>query len=183
MPANPSFLQSRDAILQADQVLTGGANRGIIWTVFARRGMGFSAYDGGSANATTVTEAFDLPNPDPMVLSSSPSGSVVLPVSSVTFNFNESINPGSFTVADDVASFTGPGGADLKPQITGFTWTSSNKTLQIAFPSQTTPGSYAMTIGPQILAADDGHPMNQDFDVHLGEVPDDQYTASFGARS
>lgn len=60
-PANPSFLDARDAILAADQVATGGANQLAIWTAFARRGMGFSAFDGGSANATSVIEAFDLP--------------------------------------------------------------------------------------------------------------------------
>jgi hypothetical protein len=61
-PANPSFLDGRDAILLADQVLTGGANQDLIWQAFARRGMGFSASDGGSADALTVSEAFDLPN-------------------------------------------------------------------------------------------------------------------------
>ncbi|MCY2968767.1 MAG: M36 family metallopeptidase [Planctomycetota bacterium] len=61
-PANPSFLDGRDAILAADEALTGGENAGEIWTAFARRGMGFSAYDGGSANATAVTAAFDLPS-------------------------------------------------------------------------------------------------------------------------
>jgi len=60
-PANPSFLDGRDAILLADQVANGGANQLAIWTAFARRGMGYSADDGGSGNATTVVEAFDLP--------------------------------------------------------------------------------------------------------------------------
>jgi hypothetical protein len=60
-PSNPSFLDGRDAILLADQILTGGDNNMAIWTAFARRGMGFSAFDGGSGNATTVIEAFDLP--------------------------------------------------------------------------------------------------------------------------
>ena len=73
MPVNPSFLDGRNAILQADLALTGGANQDLIWQAFARRGMGFSAVDTG-ANATTVVEAFDLPNPNPMVLSSTPSG-------------------------------------------------------------------------------------------------------------
>ncbi len=57
----PTFLEARDAILSADMVLTGGANQLTIWTVFARRGMGYSADDGGSSNASFVTEAFDLP--------------------------------------------------------------------------------------------------------------------------
>jgi uncharacterized protein (DUF2141 family) len=59
-PANPSFLQARDAILAADRALTGGANQSEIWSTFARRGMGYSAVD-ASADATTVTEAFDTP--------------------------------------------------------------------------------------------------------------------------
>ncbi|MCC6125070.1 MAG: M36 family metallopeptidase, partial [Pirellulales bacterium] len=61
VPSNPSYLQSRDAILLADMNLTGGANQMAIWQAFARRGMGKSAYDGGSSSSTNVTEAFDLP--------------------------------------------------------------------------------------------------------------------------
>ncbi len=60
-PANPSFLAGRDAILAADVALTGGENQLAIWTAFARRGMGFSADDGGSGNALSVSAAFDLP--------------------------------------------------------------------------------------------------------------------------
>ncbi|MBW3600429.1 MAG: M36 family metallopeptidase, partial [Planctomycetes bacterium] len=60
-PANPSMLDARNAILLADRNLTGGANQLEIWTAFARRGMGYSALDGGSANSLSVIEAFDLP--------------------------------------------------------------------------------------------------------------------------
>ncbi len=63
VPVNPTFLQARDAILLADQNLTGGANQTAIWTAFARRGMGYSANDGGDANSTNVTEAFNMPLP------------------------------------------------------------------------------------------------------------------------
>lgn len=58
---NPSYLGARDAILAADVALTGGQNQTEIWTAFARRGMGFSASDGGGAGATTVVQAFDVP--------------------------------------------------------------------------------------------------------------------------
>ncbi len=58
---NPSFLAGRDAILAADVALTGGLNQAEIWNAFARRGMGKSASDGGSATSATVTEAFDTP--------------------------------------------------------------------------------------------------------------------------
>jgi subtilisin-like proprotein convertase family protein len=59
-PANPTNLDFRDAMLQADLVLNGSANRVAIWTAFARRGMGFSADDGGDANSLAI-EAFDIP--------------------------------------------------------------------------------------------------------------------------
>ncbi len=58
---NPSFLAGRDAILAADVARTGGQNQTEIWNAFARRGMGFSASDGGGAGSTTVVEAFDVP--------------------------------------------------------------------------------------------------------------------------
>ncbi len=60
-PANPTFLQARDAIILSDQVLTGGKNYSELWLAFARRGFGFSADAGVDANATIVTEAFDMP--------------------------------------------------------------------------------------------------------------------------
>lgn len=60
-PANPSFLEGRDAILAADQLLYNSANQDLIWQAFARRGMGYSANDGGSADAQVVFEAFDVP--------------------------------------------------------------------------------------------------------------------------
>jgi subtilisin-like proprotein convertase family protein len=67
-PKQPTFLDMRDAILAADTV-AGGANRAQIWSVFAARGMGYSA-SVTSANATHATEAFDLP---PIVAGGAPS--------------------------------------------------------------------------------------------------------------
>jgi hypothetical protein len=62
-PANPSFIEARNAILAADVALTGGENYEIIWETFARRGFGLSANDGGGAPSDVVTEAFDVPPP------------------------------------------------------------------------------------------------------------------------
>ena len=58
-PDNPSFLEMRDAIIQADQVL-GGSHYDALWELFAARGMGYSASTAG-AGATSAVEAFDLP--------------------------------------------------------------------------------------------------------------------------
>ncbi|MFK4083025.1 M36 family metallopeptidase [Kribbella sp. NPDC020789] len=50
-PADPTMLDMRNAIVQADLVASGGKNAGIIWQVFANRGMGWYAgvIDGGDA--------------------------------------------------------------------------------------------------------------------------------------
>lgn len=57
----PGFVDGRDAILMADQVLTGGANQCHIWAGFAKRGLGYSADQGSNNSSTDGTEAFDLP--------------------------------------------------------------------------------------------------------------------------
>ncbi|KAI8837374.1 putative extracellular elastinolytic metallo proteinase precursor [Chytriomyces cf. hyalinus JEL632] len=46
-PCNPTFLQARDAILQADQVIFNGKYKCAIWKGFAKRGMGVNARNGG----------------------------------------------------------------------------------------------------------------------------------------
>jgi hypothetical protein len=60
-PCSPGFVDSRNAILQADVNLTGGANQCAIWDAFARRGLGFSASQGSSGSTSDGTPAFDLP--------------------------------------------------------------------------------------------------------------------------
>ncbi len=60
-PPNPTFLEARDAIIEADLVDTGGDNFVEIWSAFAKRGMGFSAIAPPSDTTIGVTEAFDLP--------------------------------------------------------------------------------------------------------------------------
>ncbi len=58
---NPGFVDARNAIIAADQIDTGGANRCLLWTAFAKRGLGFSASQGSSGSVTDGTQAFDLP--------------------------------------------------------------------------------------------------------------------------
>lgn len=59
-PPDPSFLDMRNAILQADQVAFGGSHLTQIWQVFANRGMGAAAaVDDGSD--TTPVASFSPP--------------------------------------------------------------------------------------------------------------------------
>jgi len=59
-PANPSFLDMRNSILQADLVVASGSGKAKIWKVFAARGMGWfaGAVDGDD---TAPIEDFSLP--------------------------------------------------------------------------------------------------------------------------
>lgn len=58
--ADPTMLDMRNAIVQADLVASGGKNAGIIWQVFANRGMGWFAgvLDGGDSHPV---EDFHIP--------------------------------------------------------------------------------------------------------------------------
>ncbi|MCX8107828.1 MAG: M36 family metallopeptidase, partial [Verrucomicrobiae bacterium] len=60
-PPNPTFLEARDAIVQADELTFGGLNKAEIWRGFAKRGMGYSARVPAANTTRGVVEAFDLP--------------------------------------------------------------------------------------------------------------------------
>ena len=65
-PANPTLIQCRNAIIQADQNTTNGQNYCLIWETFARRGMGINASSGtniGSAGIQDQVEDFIEPTP------------------------------------------------------------------------------------------------------------------------
>jgi hypothetical protein len=59
-PANPSFLDMRNSILQADQVVNRGRANAQIWSVFAHRGMGWFA---GSVDGDDTAPVEDFSRP------------------------------------------------------------------------------------------------------------------------
>jgi extracellular elastinolytic metalloproteinase len=178
-PANPTFAQARDAILQADQVLTGGTNQNEIWQAFARRGMGFSFNSGSNSSSLSVVAATNVPPVDPVITAQTPlsAQTQVTPVSSMSFTFSEAIDPTSFSLGSDV-TFVGPGSVDLSGSLTGFAFSNGNKTLTVNFAPTSVFGTYTMSIGPNINAADNGHPMDQNMNGTTGEAAD-KYTGTF----
>jgi hypothetical protein len=60
-PCRPGFVTGRDAILQADQARTGGANACAIWRGFAKRGLGTGASQGSSLSRSDGVQSFALP--------------------------------------------------------------------------------------------------------------------------
>ena len=56
------FVDARNAIFYANQVIYGGYDECILWEVFARRGLGESAYQGSSNSFLDGIESFDNPS-------------------------------------------------------------------------------------------------------------------------
>jgi hypothetical protein len=77
-PANATFLEARDAIMQADSIDTGGSDYVEIWMAFSKRGMGFSANGPDSTTTVGVFESFDLP---PDIATGPPDGLLEVTVS------------------------------------------------------------------------------------------------------
>ena len=63
-PVNPSFLDERNSILQADLVVNGGKLQKKLWQVFAARGMGFFAATLDGDDAAPVEDFSLPPNPN-----------------------------------------------------------------------------------------------------------------------
>ena len=61
-PANPTFLQARDAIIQADMVDNGALNYHELWQAFAKRGMGWLASGPSYTTTSGVVESYAVPD-------------------------------------------------------------------------------------------------------------------------
>lgn len=60
-PCSPTILQARDALLQADAAITGGANRCKLWRVFASRLMGVGASSPNHNSTTQIVTSNAVP--------------------------------------------------------------------------------------------------------------------------
>jgi hypothetical protein len=107
-PFNPSMLDERNAILQADEVDNGGANHDAIWSVFAHRGMGYFAGT-LSGDDTKPVEDFSLP-PAPGSSSGNLTGTITdadtgLPIQGavVAFGGHDSGFPGDLAGVSDAS--------------------------------------------------------------------------------
>ncbi len=96
--------------------------------------------------------------------------------SSLTYVFNEAINPSSFSLADDFRLLEG-GSNDLSGLLTGYGFVDDH-TLRIDFSPLNFPGNFQAQLGPHI-ADSAGNLMDQDRDGIRGEDPADKYVYSF----
>ena len=123
---NPTFIQARDAIIAAAGALPvapeAAADVFDVREGFRVRGMGFSASiqnanTGGTANATQVTEAFDVPNAvfvDPITISdaSGDNDGFAEPSEPVILSVPITNNSGGGSINNVNASITGGGNAN-----------------------------------------------------------------------
>jgi hypothetical protein len=58
---SPTFINGRDAILQAELATTGGADRCMIWRTFAKRGLGVNASAGSKTNINDQVQDLTVP--------------------------------------------------------------------------------------------------------------------------
>jgi hypothetical protein len=138
-PCNPGFVDARDAILAADKANNKGANQEMIWRVFARRGLGYSATQGLNTNRSDQVEAFDLP----------PVFACAAPVINITRSSNV------YTGGDAKTIFLGYGAQSVTLTATGdetfkYTWspTAGLSNANIANPvfTPTSAGTYTFTV-------------------------------------
>ncbi len=144
-------------------------------------GVGYDLVTGrGSPVANTLLPR--LAAAGPYVVNSAPTGFLATSPAYIDFNFSAAMDPTSFGVSADVDSFTGPGGVNELPQITGFAWSNGNSTLQVNFTPVAASGLYSMTIGPQILSVAEVA-MDQNQNGVAGEATADTYTTVFNYDS
>ncbi|MBK8954367.1 MAG: M36 family metallopeptidase [Saprospiraceae bacterium] len=60
-PCGPGFVDGRNAILAADDILYGKDNECVIWKAFAKRGLGLSASQGSANSTLDGSAAYDVP--------------------------------------------------------------------------------------------------------------------------
>jgi hypothetical protein len=61
-PPNPTFVEARDAVIQADIVDTGGTNYHLLWEAFAKRGLGYGAVAPANNTTVGVVESYLMPD-------------------------------------------------------------------------------------------------------------------------
>ena len=105
-PSNPSMLDERNSILQADEVDFGGSHHDTIWSVFAHRGMGYFAGSLGGDDSHPVQD-FSLP-PAPGSPTGSLTGTITdqdtaqpIPGAVVAFGGHDSGFPGDLVGTSD----------------------------------------------------------------------------------
>ena len=125
-------------------------------------------------NSVAFDGGFLVNDGGPRITNMTPSVAVTPIVSSVTVSFDQPIDPASFTASD--VSISGPSGAVAA---TGVTLV-SNTTWMVSFQPQSTDGTYAVKVGPNIdELAGNIHGLDQNGDGLAGDGTNDVFMGTF----
>lgn len=159
-----------------------GDDRKVAWTVPGSQAPGSDYMMRVTLNGSEVADSafFTIGSALPSVVSQTPdrSEAQLAGQAQISITFSEPMNPATFSIAGDVASFTGPQGADLSGAILGSSWSNGDTVLTVTFTPQSAGGVYRMAFGPDILDLT-GNPLDQDGDEFPGEMLEDGYAAIF----
>jgi len=137
-------------------------------------GLSGKVLTGGRLNLFNAVQNAQGTAGGPVILSATPEQQMDgQPFDRFTFLFDRDMDTSSFSLLDDIHSFTGPSGFLTA---TGFSWI-GQRTLEITFAPQRASGTYTLELAPSILDAS-MNPMDQDVDGVTGEPGDDRFTAS-----
>ncbi|HEY1015759.1 MAG TPA: M36 family metallopeptidase, partial [Herpetosiphonaceae bacterium] len=141
-PCSPGFVDGRDAILAADQAYTGGANTCLLWTAFAKRGLGFGAVQGSSASVSDNAEAFEMP-PACKTIAATPPAQTICRGANAAFT----VLVGSQNVAPVTLSASGvPAGATAAFSQNPIAALPGSSGLTIGNTAAAAAGAYRMTV-------------------------------------
>ena len=176
-PCSPSFVQARDAILQADQMLFAGRYRCSIGKAFARRGLGAFASTGASSSDRVVTEDF-TPLSGPNL--SSPLSATVCSNNSFTYTATTA-TAGSFVFAwtrAAVAGISNPAASATSANINETLINTTNAPVTVIYLFTISPDacggtpaqqSVAVTVNPTITPTVAAYTVCQNASVPSGE--------------
>jgi hypothetical protein len=142
-PCSPSFVDARDAILAADQVLFNGRYNCAIGAAFARRGLGRHASTGTSSNDRVVTESFTPLNGN--FLSSPINNSVC---SGIVFNYTATSSTPGTTFSwerSQVVGISNPSATGNSGQITETLINTTNNAIDVLYTFYFSPNGCGQT--------------------------------------
>ncbi len=142
----------------------------VLSTVIPLGSLAGTTITGGMVNASSALTAPIVAGP--RIIASNPSGAASAPVNSVVLTFDRPIQAATFTT-DDV-SMIGPNGP-IAPMAINM---HNLLMFEVVFPSQVTPGTYTLSVGPNIQDQV-GRVMDQNQNGVPGEVPGDRYSTGF----
>ena len=127
--------------------------------------------NGGEEIYTSGTFTVDPLYPRVVETFVDPTGVGAPGLSQVSVTFNRPMNPATFSLAQDVTRFVGPGGMDLLASLSGAGWSNNDTVLTFQFAPLTVEGFYRLDLGPGILDLR-GYAMDQNDNAVPGEAGD-----------